>query len=99
MRTKITELGNLHFLNDGGLVCSVTVYQAPSLDKSICTTSLYWTSASQDELAVGDLVGHSEHGVARYCGRQPLNQGDGEEYFLLLEFAHGARLYVPLTRR
>ena len=98
MRTKITELGKLHFLDEGGLVCSVTSSELLSLDESILKASLYWASANEGELAVGDLVAHYEHGVARYCGRKSINQGDGEADFLLLEFAHGARLRVPLTR-
>jgi hypothetical protein len=34
LRTRITELGKLNFLSDGGLVCSVTSDQPPLLDAS-----------------------------------------------------------------
>ena len=30
--------------------------------------------------------------------RKEINQGDGNAEFMLLEYAEGARLYVPLTR-
>ena len=98
LRTRITELGKLNLLSDGGLVCSVASNQPPSLDESAREASRYWASADQSELAIGDLVAHSEHGVGRYWGRKRIKQGDREADFLLLELAHGARLYVPLSR-
>lgn len=97
-QTKITELGKLNFDSDGGLVCSVTSDRPPSLDASALAASLYWASADQGELTVGDLVVHSDHGVARYRGHKRINQGGGEEDFLDLEFAEGAQLYVPVNR-
>lgn len=99
MPTKITELGRLQSLDDGGLVCSVTTCQPPSPDPSICAASLYWTSTSQDELAVGDLVGHLEHGIARYRGLKKLSCDGEEQDFLVLEFAEGAECFVPPRRR
>jgi HNH endonuclease/CarD-like/TRCF domain len=98
LRRKVTELGKLNFLGNGGLVCSVTSDQPPSLDASARAASFYWASPDPSELAIGDRVAHSEHGVARYLGRESINQGDGEGDFLVLEFAHGARLYVPTKR-
>jgi|SRR6266851_805264 len=45
LRTKITELGKLNLLDDGGLVCSVTLQvgprQPPPLDSSARAASLY----------------------------------------------------------
>jgi hypothetical protein len=99
LRTKITELGKLTFLDDGGLVCWVTLDEPPSLDATPRAASPYWGSPHPSELAIGALVAHSEHGVARYCGRERMNTGkQGEPYFLVLEFAHGQRLWVPLNR-
>jgi 5-methylcytosine-specific restriction endonuclease McrA len=98
-RTKITELGKLTFLTDGGLVCLVTVNQLPLPDRSVREASLYWAAANQGEPAIGDLVVHGEHGVARFWGHKSIEQGDGEKDFLLLEFAQGKRVYVPLNRR
>ena len=50
------------------------------------------------DLAVGDYVVHVEHGIGQYHGLKEINQGDGTAEFMLLEYAEGARLYVPLTR-
>jgi len=50
------------------------------------------------DLQVGDYVVHVEHGIGQYGGLKEINQGDGSSEFMLLEYAEGARLYVPLTR-
>lgn len=98
LRTKIAELGKLVFLEDGGLVCSVILDKPPSLDAAPRAATLYWGSPDPSELAIGDLVAHSEHGVARYRSRDRMNSGKGEHDFLVLEYAHSERLWVPLDR-
>jgi transcription-repair coupling factor (superfamily II helicase) len=50
------------------------------------------------DLQVGDYVVHVEHGIGQYQGLREINQGNGNAEFMLLEYAEGARLYVPLTR-
>lgn len=51
------------------------------------------------DLAVGDYVVHVEHGIGQYQGLKEIAQGEGENAeFMVLEYAEGARLYVPLTR-
>jgi transcription-repair coupling factor (superfamily II helicase) len=51
------------------------------------------------DLAVGDYVVHVEHGIGQYQGLKEIPQEDGSAAeFMLLEYAEGARLYVPLTR-
>ena len=50
------------------------------------------------DLAVGDYVVHVEHGIGMYQGLKELQQGEATGEFMLLEFAEGAKLYVPLTR-
>jgi transcription-repair coupling factor (superfamily II helicase) len=51
------------------------------------------------DLAPGDYVVHVEHGIGRYQGLREIPQEDGGAVeFMLLEYAEGARLYVPLTR-
>lgn len=51
------------------------------------------------DLAVGDYVVHIEHGIGQYQGLREIAQGDGgTAEFMILEYAEGARLYVPLTR-
>jgi transcription-repair coupling factor (superfamily II helicase) len=50
------------------------------------------------DLQVSDYVVHVEHGIGQYQGLKEINQGNGNAEFMLLEYAEGARLYVPLTR-
>ena len=50
------------------------------------------------DLAVGDYVVHVEHGIARYLGLKEIAQDGMHVEFMILEFAEGTRLYVPLTR-
>jgi transcription-repair coupling factor (superfamily II helicase) len=50
------------------------------------------------ELHPGDYVVHLTHGVAVYRGMERLAREQGEEDFLLLEFAEETRLYVPASR-
>ena len=50
------------------------------------------------DLQVGDYVVHVEHGIGQYQGLKEINQGEGPSEFMLLEYAEGAKLYVPLTR-
>ncbi len=50
------------------------------------------------ELKVGDFVVHIDFGVARYRGLAHLNITGCAGDFLLLEYAGGDRLYVPVER-
>ncbi len=50
------------------------------------------------DLAVGDYVVHLEHGISRYQGLREIIQDGTPIEFMVLEFAEGARMYVPLTR-
>jgi transcription-repair coupling factor (superfamily II helicase) len=49
------------------------------------------------ELRLGAPVVHIDHGVGRYRGLQSLNVEDQQEEFLTLEYADGAKLYVPVA--
>jgi transcription-repair coupling factor (superfamily II helicase) len=50
----------------------------------------------------GDYVVHRDHGIARFAGLQFMagkeGKDAGEEEFLTLEFAEGARLHVPASK-
>ncbi|HVC37555.1 MAG TPA: transcription-repair coupling factor, partial [Gammaproteobacteria bacterium] len=48
-------------------------------------------------LAEGAPVVHQEHGVGRYLGLQLLELNDIETEFLMLEYAGGDKLYVPVS--
>jgi transcription-repair coupling factor (superfamily II helicase) len=50
------------------------------------------------ELKPGDPVVHEQHGIARYQGLVTLDLGEGENEFLLLEYAEGGKLYVPVAQ-
>jgi transcription-repair coupling factor (superfamily II helicase) len=50
------------------------------------------------DLAVGDYVVHVEHGIGQYLGLKEITQDEATAEFMVLEYAEGAKLYVPLTR-
>jgi len=52
------------------------------------------------DLAVGDYVVHVEHGIAQYCGLRTIDDDPSGVplELMILEFAEGAKLYIPLTR-
>jgi len=50
------------------------------------------------DLHMGDYVVHVEHGIAQYQGLKEIAQDGLSIEFMILEFAEGAKLYVPLTR-
>jgi transcription-repair coupling factor (superfamily II helicase) len=72
---------------------SEMVARAPSSKSALATFS-----ADLIDLKPGDYVVHSEHGVAQYLGLKEIQQGDSSGDYMLLEYAGGSKLYVPLTR-
>ncbi|WP_339869105.1 transcription-repair coupling factor [Pseudohongiella nitratireducens] len=52
---------------------------------------------SLTELHPGSAVVHIDHGVGRYCGLETLTIEDETTEFLTLEYAKGAKLYVPVA--
>ena len=50
------------------------------------------------DLKPGDFVVHAEHGVSRFLGLREIDRGEARGDYMLLEYAGGAKLYVPLTR-
>ncbi|MGA2736351.1 MAG: transcription-repair coupling factor [Bryobacteraceae bacterium] len=55
-------------------------------------------SADLIDLKPGDYVVHAEHGVARFLGLREIDHGEAQGDYMLLEYAGGSKLYVPLTR-
>ncbi|HIP81206.1 MAG TPA: transcription-repair coupling factor, partial [Leucothrix mucor] len=49
------------------------------------------------DLAIGDPVVHEEHGVGRYQGMQKITTSGIEQEFIMLEYAKGSKLYVPVA--
>ncbi|MDP1985316.1 MAG: transcription-repair coupling factor [Sulfuritalea sp.] len=50
------------------------------------------------ELKVGDPVVHENHGIGRYLGLVHMDFGEGDTELLHLEYANGAKLYVPVAQ-
>ena len=50
-----------------------------------------------NELTIGSPVVHQEHGVGRYLGLITLNVGGIPAEYLALEYAHGDKVYVPVS--
>jgi len=50
------------------------------------------------ELKPGDYVVHLEHGIGRFLGVRELEAGGQDGDFMMLEYAGGSKLYVPLSR-
>ncbi len=52
--------------------------------------------AMLSELTPGDYVVHVEHGVARFVGSGRASQDEGDREYLILEYARGDQIYVPM---
>ena len=55
-------------------------------------------SADQFDLKAGDYVVHVEHGVGQFLGLREIQQGDAKGDYMLIEYAGGNKLYLPLAR-
>ena len=64
--------------------------------KAIAGTGVF--SADQFDLKPGDYIVHVEHGVGQFLGVREIAQGDTKGDYMLLEYAGGNKLYVPLSR-
>mgnify|MGYP003401730537 CR=1 FL=1 len=56
------------------------------------------TDRTLEDLNVGDYVVHVQHGIAKYRGLKRLSVQGFDSDYLILEFAGGDTLYVPLER-
>jgi len=86
--SQIVIFGTLDLFDDSELVS-----QAPRQRSK----SANFLSDFRD-LAVGDYVVHVEHGIGQYLGLKEITQDEATAEFMVLEYAEGAKLYVPLTR-
>lgn len=55
-------------------------------------------SADQFDLKPGDYIVHTEHGIGQFLGLREIAQGDAKGDYMLIEYAGGNKLYLPLTR-
>jgi transcription-repair coupling factor (superfamily II helicase) len=72
---------------------SEMVARAPSAKSAMAAFS-----SDLVDLKPGDYVVHTEHGIAQYLGLREIAQGEAKGDYMLLEYAAGAKLYVPLAR-
>jgi transcription-repair coupling factor (superfamily II helicase) len=88
LNTKLVVFGSEDLFEASELVA-----RAPASKSAMATFS-----ADLIDMKPGDCVVHSEHGVAQFLGLREIEQGEARGDYMLLEYAGGARLYVPLTR-
>lgn len=70
---------------------------AQTRKRRVASASDEFLVKSVGEMTEGSLVVHLEHGIARYRGLVLLDVGEGEQEFILLEYADNAKVYVPIT--
>lgn len=52
--------------------------------------------AELQALGRGDLVVHSDHGIGKYLGLEPINVGKSKHDCVMLEYHGGDKLYIPV---
>ncbi|MGV3555021.1 MAG: transcription-repair coupling factor [Croceibacterium sp.] len=52
--------------------------------------------AELQALNAGDLVVHTDHGIGKYLGLEPITVGESKHDCVMLEYAGGDKLYVPV---
>ena len=52
--------------------------------------------AELSALGRGDLVVHVEHGIGKYLGLEPITVGQSQHDCVILEYAGGDKLYIPV---
>jgi transcription-repair coupling factor (superfamily II helicase) len=52
--------------------------------------------AELQALNAGDLVVHTDHGIGKYLGLEPITVGQSKHDCVMLEYAGGDKLYVPV---
>ncbi len=52
--------------------------------------------AELSTLNAGDLVVHIEHGIGKYLGLEPITVGKSQHDCVMLEYAGGDKLYIPV---
>jgi len=50
-----------------------------------------------DDLKPGDLIVHKDHGIGRFVSLEHRRTGEYEEELIILEYAQGDRVYLPLS--
>ncbi len=77
---------------------SEDLFESPETAAKPGKSHLARFSADQFDLKAGDYVVHVEHGIGQFLGVREIAQGDTKGDYMLLEYAGGNKLYVPLSR-
>jgi transcription-repair coupling factor (superfamily II helicase) len=93
-RGTVFQEGRLAIFGSEDLFESPETVARPS--KAHAGTGVF--SADQFDLKAGDYVVHVEHGVGQFLGIREIAQGDTKGDYMLIEYAGGNKLYVPLSR-
>jgi len=72
--------------------------QRPSARPTPARTPARGEPARLADLTPGTYVVHPDHGIGRFVGVRWMDTGQGPREFLVLEYAEGARLYLPTER-
>ena len=91
--------GPIWFEEEGLLVIPDTAIFGlrPSLAKPAAQKLQNFLNSFSD-LKAGDLVVHVQHGIGRYAGLTGLSLGGITSDFLLIEYAGGDKVYLPVDR-
>lgn len=84
---------DLNFLNE-----SLFFSDSKQLKPKLAKRSIKKLLSSGESYSEGDFVVHTEYGIARYGGLKNLKVEGGEGDFLLLEYAEGAKLFLPADK-
>jgi transcription-repair coupling factor (superfamily II helicase) len=107
--TNLSQEGRLHYvvgylsegfrlLHDNAVLISANQLFQRSSPRRIARRHLGKAIDSFVDLREGDLVVHLSHGIGRYRGVELLDKQGNVEEHLQIEFAGGAKLYVPATK-
>ena len=85
---------------DGALVLGEELLQPKAESTRRVASGAFRGLDRYDDLRLGDLLVHRDYGVGRFGGLHRMSPGASgvENDYLLLEYAEGAKLYLPVDR-
>ena len=99
LKPGIENIGQGFVLNSSGnrmLVLSDTELFGRTKQRRTPRKKSKQREAFFEEISPGDFVVHIEHGIAKFIGTGSANKGDNTSEYIILEYAHGDKLYVPM---
>lgn len=90
------KLSSGFFLPGLLLLTEKEIFGERPLYRSLKKSKVSHLLTSMEDIAPGDFVVHRDHGIGRFIGIQREGTGDLEGDLMLLEYAGGDRLYIPL---